>query len=394
MKKFNSRLELLRMIQRYTDGLASDEEKKFLEAYYDRFDHEEDIINQLSASEKEAFECKIERFLMHEVDKNHGVKPMWLSIRRISAAAAVMLILSTGLYFYLNRTETKVTQVKKPAAPKHDILPGGNIAVLTLADGTRINLDNANTGTIAEQAGIKISKRSDGQLIYTIASTPVAGRSQTKDVYNTIETPMGGEYQVNLPDGTRVWLNAASSLHYPASFDGRERRVKLSGEAYFEVAANKAKPFLVESKGQLVEVLGTHFNINSYTDERTVKTTLLEGSVKVSIPGISAFNFIKPGQQASVHRSGSSISVANIDVEEAVAWKNGYFTFSDEDIQSIMRQVSRWYNVEVVYKGTIPSESFGGNVSKSKNISEILRILELTKVVHFKVEGRRVIVMH
>ena len=394
MKKFNGRPDLLKMIQKYIAGSATGEEQRFLEAYYDRFDDGDDIINQLSDSEKQTFEAELERVLMQVTDQDDTVKTMLPSFRTISAAAVILLIMSTSLYFYIERPKNYALQASKPIELEHDILPGTNTAVLTLSDGTKINLDDAVTGTIAEQAGITISKRADGQLIYTIAPTAKNKNGSLAGLYNTIETPRGGEYQVNLPDGTRVWLNAASSLRYPASFDGKERRVKLDGEAYFEVAPNKSKPFLVESKEQVVEVFGTHFNVNSYTDEADVRTTLLEGSVKVSIPGSSSFRVLKPGQQTSVGRSGASISVKDIDVEEAIAWQKGHFTFSNEDIQSIMRQVARWYNVEVEYKGSIPTENFGGNVSKSKNISEILRILELTKAVHFKVDGRRVIVMN
>jgi transmembrane sensor len=215
----------------------------------------------------------------------------------------------------------------------------------------------------------------------------------TKTVYNTIETPKGGQYRIDLPDGTMVWLNAGSSLRYPNRFAGQERKVALTGEAYFEVAKNKQMPFRVVSGKQVVEVLGTHFNINAYTDEASVKTTLLEGSVNVLLQETHQSELLNPGQQAVVKYNGSSIVVQPVKVEEAVAWKNGYFMFVDADLESIMRQLARWYDVEVAYEGNLGSLKFGGMVSRSKSIAQTLRILELTGNVRFKVAGRRVTVM-
>ncbi len=263
--------------------------------------------------------------------------------------------------------------------------------MLTLADGTKINLDKAENGEIAHQAGWTISKKEGSQLVYSLV-TPGEQPSRGNSLFNVIETPRGGEYQVILPDGTRVWLNAASSLRYPAVFAGSERRVELRGEAYFEVAHNSKMPFRIKSNHQLVEVLGTHFNISSYADDKIIKTTLLEGSVAVSVGNDIASQNLKPGQQAVVGHTGSSIRIKNVDVEESIAWKNGYFLFNDESIESIMRKVARWYDVDVEYTGKIPSVGFNGTVLKSKNISGVLKILELTKAVHFKVKGRRVMV--
>jgi transmembrane sensor len=250
---------------------------------------------------------------------------------------------------YLKKSEAK----HAVSEAKSDISPGGNIATLTLADGRKISLTDAKNGQLAEQSGIKISKTADGQLVYNITN---AENSSLSLSYNTIETPPGGQYQVILPDGSKVWLNSASSLRYPVRFTGNERKVEISGEAYFEVAHNSKMPFRVINSNQIVEVLGTHFNIMAYPDESSTNTTLLEGSVRIIKENKS--KIISPGQQTRV--KNGDIDVASVDVTQVTAWKEGYFMFKNEDIQSIMRQISRWYNLEVKYQGDIPEKVFGG----------------------------------
>ena len=264
--------------------------------------------------------------------------------------------------------------------------------MLTLADGTQVTLNEQANGEIAKQAGASITKTADGQLIYTAKANPSG-----KATNNTISTPRGGQYQVDLPDGTRVWLNAMSSLTFPTTFKGNRRLVRLKGEGYFEVAKLEKMPFMVVADKQTVLVYGTHFNVNSYADEGSTKTTLLEGSVDVSSvdqqqapKAIFRIARLKPGQQAEF--SNGSLKVQPADVEEAVAWKNGKFKFSNENIESLMRKVARWYDVDVEYKGKISKEGFGGQVSRSRNVSEILEVLQLTRLVHFEIEGRRIIV--
>jgi len=307
-------------------------------------------------------------------------------------AASILGIISTGLYFYTNRITNPEIVNQKDILLEKPILPGGDKAVLTLSDGSRIILDNARNGILAKQAGVSIQKTSDGMLLYSFAN---AGQEnfplteEVKIVYNKIETPVGGKYQLNLPDGSKVWLNASSTLRFPALFSGKTREVELTGEAFFEVAKNKSKPFKVITNDQIVEVLGTRFNINSYADEGPVKTTLIEGSVKIIYK--DQVVLLTPGQQFSRQNQGVNLVVA--DTEEVTAWKNGYFLFKNENIQSIMRKLSRWYNVEVTYKGDIPGVGFGGNISRSKDIAEVLSVLQLTNAVHFKIEGRRITVM-
>ncbi|MHB1178276.1 MAG: FecR family protein [Daejeonella sp.] len=317
---------------------------------------------------------------------------------RITAAAAV-LVLFTAIYFFSDSNSSLKPKYSAPNVSRHEITPGGNKAILTLGDGSRIILDDSANGEVANQAGVTITKTTDGQLVYTIANVKPATQN-VQLTYNTIETPKGGQYQINLPDGSKVWLNAASSLRFPTAFTGKERQVELTGEAYFEVIGNRDMPFRVACNNQVIEVLGTHFNINSYTDEKVIKTTLLEGSVKVistnnlspeEIAGVT----LQPGQQSQIATgdTNNTIKVVNADTNEAVAWKNGYFMFNYEGIQSVMRKISRWYDAEIEYKGNIPNDRFGGSVSRFKNVSEVLDLLELTGQVHFKIKGRRITVM-
>jgi len=316
----------------------------------------------------------------------HHTKPK-LRLLKYAAAAVVLFFISTGLWYYFNETKSTRNQGQH-AQIKTDIGPGSNKAILTLANGSQVVLDEVmSNGEVAKQAGTKITKTQDNQLIY-------AGTNDLKEeeiVFNELRTPIGGQYSLLLSDGTRVWLNAASSLRFPAVFKGSERKVQLNGEAYFEVAKNKKMPFKVEVNDNTIEVLGTHFNIMAYNNESAMSTTLLEGSVKVYNKANSAL--IKPNQQANLNKSNNKLQVMDVDASDAIAWKNGYFLFEDENIESIMRKLSRWYNIDVEYKGAVTKDALWGNVSRFKNISEVLKTLELTKTVHFKLDGRRVIVM-
>jgi ferric-dicitrate binding protein FerR (iron transport regulator) len=266
-----------------------------------------------------------------------------------------------------------------------------------LADGTTIVLDSAGNTTLATQGNTHIIKLNNGQLAYRDADqrTPATALQ-----YNTISTPKGGQYEIILPDGSHVWLNAASSLRFPAAFTGNERIVALTGEAYFEVAKNPAQPFKVTFTGSAgdgqVEVLGTHFNINAYDDEANSKTTLLEGKVKISRPqsGMQDPNpeILNPGQQAAIADGVGNIKVLAVDADAAIAWKNGVFSFDNVDIKTVMRQIARWYDVEVVYEGALAAEKFEGEIPRSSTLADVFKILELS-AVHFKIEGRKVIVM-
>ncbi|MGX5687614.1 FecR family protein [Arcticibacter tournemirensis] len=309
-------------------------------------------------------------------------------IARLSLAASFLLICAIGIVIYQSRRTSGT--LKPHRTGKTEIGPGGNKAYLTLSNGKKISLTDAGNGAIAKQAGIVITKASDGRLIYSVNSTEPA----LKEIaYNTIETPRGGQYEVRLPDGTTAWLNAASSLKYPLNFeDASERRVELKGEGYFEVAKDKGHPFIVKTAYQEVKVLGTHFNIKAYNDEPTTSTTLLEGSVMVSETGSGRRKLLRPGQQSDILNNNGEIYVSNVNPSEVIAWKSGYFIFDNQDIASIMKVISRWYDVDAVYNGYNKEERFGGTFSRSANLSEILKNLESLGKIDLKIKGRRVIV--
>jgi ferric-dicitrate binding protein FerR (iron transport regulator) len=266
------------------------------------------------------------------------------------------------------------------------INPGKNQAILTLGNGEKIILTDAINGQVASRSGVKIIKTADGQLVYD--ATSITNENLPLE-YNTIEAPAGGQWQVRLPDGSLIFLNASSSITYPTRFVGNERKVQMIGEAYFEIAHSKNMPFRVASRGQTVEVLGTHFNVMAYADEKIIRTTLLEGSIKII--NDSESKILKPGEQAQI--SGNKFKVtSDVDLEEVVAWKNGYFKFN-ENLESIMAKISRWYNVDVEYRDRPSSDlTFSGKISRSRDISGILKMLEYTGDVHFSLDGRRVIV--
>lgn len=304
----------------------------------------------------------------------------------LAAAAIVLVVAGAALFHY--KTVKPEQNNTNTIAQKNDIKPGGNKAILTLANGQKISLTDSDNGQIAVQDRIHITKTADGQIIYQIPNG-LTNANQPAE-YNTIEAPAGGQWEVILPDKSKVWLNARSSLTYPTYFAGNERNVQLKGEAYFEIIHNEKMPFKVTSSGQTVEVLGTHFDIMAYQDEQIMRTTLLEGSVKISDNGNS--RILVPGEQAQV--SDAAIKVTDkVDLEDVMAWKTGYFKFN-ESLESIMRKIARWYDIKVTYANNVDqSLHFGGKISRYKNLSSALKIMELTGNIHFKVEGRRVTVM-
>lgn len=315
------------------------------------------------------------------VDKpSRSPKRILMNSLKWAAAAVVFIVLSFTAYLSL--------QKKKEHVFATDVAPGKNKAILTLADGKKISLSDAMNGDVAKEAGFSITKTADGQLVYTLAESENINDTRL----NTISTPNGGEWQIKLPDGSTVWLNAASSIQYSLNIGtAKQRLVKLDGEAYFEVAKNAAHPFIVETDKQSVEVLGTHFNINSYKDERITKTTLLEGSVRVSHNTTNESEVLKPGEQSLVSVSGMDIK--EVDVDESIAWKKGYFMFNNERQESILRKVARWYNVEIEYADQDAKEvMYYGTVSRFEKISKVLRKFEQTGEVRFDIKGNKVIV--
>lgn len=311
------------------------------------------------------------------------IKPIAKLWPRVLAIAAAVALVVLGVYFF-NHHKT----VSNGVLMANDIGPGKQGATLTLANGKKISLSAAANGQIAKEAGVSVTKRADGQVVYEIMQQ--VQDDEEANLTNTLTTAKGETYMVTLPDKSKVWLNAASSLTYSAKLtEGGKRRVKLTGEGYFEIAKDKVHPFVVQSKGQEVEVLGTHFNINSYANEPDIKTTLLEGAVKITTG--HKFRILKPGQQLSL--AGNTIKLKQVEAELEVAWKNNQLIFDHQSIEHIMRMVERWYNVEVIYQGKKPTEKFVGGVSRFDNVSTVLNILQSAGGVHFKIEGRKIYVM-
>ena len=306
------------------------------------------------------------------------------------AAAIIMVMLTGGAVTLMLRSGSHkappTVAEQKPASD--DIAPGGNKAILTLADGSTIDLDQVRSGTIQQQGKSQLVKVNGGMLAYKESRHANKGDDPGSS-FNKISTPRGGKFQLVLSDGSKVWLNAASSLTYPTTFTGKERSVQLEGEAYFEITPNATKPFKVNHDGLQIEVLGTSFNVMAYKDEQTVKTTLLEGRVKVH-NGDQAV-LLSPGQQAQ-SKDKEPFSIATADLEEAVAWKNGLFRFNESTIEEVMRQISRWYDVDVVYGSSIPKDLFRGEIYRNVNVSAVLKVLEVSGV-HFRVEGKKIFVL-
>ncbi|MGN6181768.1 MAG: FecR family protein [Mucilaginibacter sp.] len=375
----------LKLIHKYNKGIATEEEINFIESFDNAFDLKDDLITDANESSFQDIKSSIKNGIEDRIialDKKK--RPYYQAIYRYAAAAVILLIASVTI-FIMRKDGNSRSNTKQTAQV---IRPGGNKATLTLSNGKRIVLDEAHNGRIAQQSNVNITKTANNQIVY--AATGNGSEQAAYTLQNTISTPNGGQYQLVLPDGTRAILNAATSLTYPAEFHGSERLVQLNGEAYFEVAKNKKMPFRVKAGNQTVEVLGTHFNINAYTDEAFVKTTLLEGSVKVSSGENSTL--IVPGEQAITNDGQVGAIVKRIvDVDKETAWKNGLFSFEDEDLKSIMRQVARWYDVKVVYAGNLPDEKFIGEISRTSNLSDVFKILELNHV-HFDVQGKTVTV--
>lgn len=299
-------------------------------------------------------------------------------------AAAVLIMLTAGAALFISRTRPhSVASVAERY--RNDVQPGHNAAVLTLSGGKTVLLDNSTTKTVGRQ-GSTVILNDSGRLVYK------AGTGKTPEIfYNTLTTQKGNQYHLTLPDGTKVWLNAASSITYPTSFTGKERRVAITGEAYFEVTKNQHKPFIVQQGDMSVEVLGTHFDVNGYGDEEALRTTLVEGKVKVQ-KGTTG-SILEPGQQAVIPNGARRIYIDhNPDIDVVLAWKNGSFAFKKAGIEAIMQQVQRWYDVDVVYQANIRTH-FVADIPRNAPLSQLLQLLEATDQVHFRIVGKKVFVL-
>lgn len=388
----------LRMLEKYQDGTASSAEKTLIEAYYRRL--ELAGSTELSAEEEIALrQAMYKNITAGMVEQETPVVPIKRKNYSLAAAAAVLLLaIGAGSYYWLFKEPATPPPPTGVAKAKHsDLPPGRDAATLTLADGRTIVLDSAN-GTISHQGGATVINL-NGQVSYEKAGNR---NEQAPVVYNTISTARGNQYQLILADGSKVWLNSASSLRFPTAFTGNKREVELDGEGYFEVAKNAAKPFHVLTNGQDVEVLGTHFNVNAYKDEENIKTTLLEGRVKVGQTADgkqqTAENknyevILKPGEQSVLSGTHSPFTIDHSpDLDQVMAWKNGWFEFDNSDLKTIMRQISRWYDVDIRYEVKPNNETYGGRISRNLNLSNILKMLE-SYGVHYRLENKTLVIV-
>lgn len=381
--KFKGPIELL---QKYLSGTSSPEEKEKVEQWYSSFEEKDapEGVSDLNIQRENIY-----KKITEELNFKTPVVPFYKkpSFRLAAAAAILILFISSSWFFFFNNKKTNSNSIVVKPGLKNDVAPPSiNKATLTLADGKKIELDNSAKGTLAVQGKMNIVKQDDGLIAYS-------GKPGDKVSYNTLTVPRGSQpLKLILADGTEVWLNVASSITYPTAFTGTDRKVEISGEVYFEVAKNKEMPFIVRKMNDDMEVkvLGTHFNVNTYGDEQAIKVTLLEGAVNVSKGNTGAL--LKPGEQAQVNETGNIKISAKEDLEQVMAWKNGRFYFDGADIKTIMRQVEKWYNVDIVYKDDIPYKLVA-KISRNVNASDLFKIFELTDLVHFKIEGNKITVM-
>ncbi len=389
-----NRERIVYLYQSYLDNTSAPDELQELESVLNNPEHEE-ILKEIV--DKSYFNISKEQirdmsdspareksfsYIVAQVQNKKPVK-LW---PRIAVAASVLLMLSIGGYFLVLQKQPS-NQIAQNEI--HDIAPGSNKAVLTLANGKTIILTGARNGKLAVQGYAAINKTADEKVVYKADQVSPASETATKEVvYNTLTTPRGGQYHLVLADGTNVWLDAASSITYPVAFIGKDRQVNITGQVYFEVAHNAAKPFRVTTKNQTIEVLGTHFNVNAYPDEPNTKTTLFEGSIKLTSNTGQAI--LKPGQQAQINHGRINI-VNDANMDEAIAWHKGLFEFHDADIQTVMRQLSRWYNVDVSYEGKITDRHFSGKLYRNVTALTVADILSYKKI-HFRIEGKQIIV--
>lgn len=385
MKHIPDHIQVL--VQKYLDKTATAEEVEMLNDWYQSFDDEEVVVYTKDA-EHTVF-VRLKNRLRKLFQKSPRVFTLTRhSFVRMAAIFLGLVFIGSLFYFLFQSRSTALPQQNAVTVTSVDeIKPGGNKAILTLADGTTVVLDSSANGTLGTQGNTNIIKLGNGELRYKNGSAlPRASAT----LYNTIATPRGGQYAIELADQTKVWLNSSSSIRFPTDFRDSVREVEITGEAYFEVAHHPAKPFKVKVNDAYIRVLGTHFNVMAYSNEATINTTLLQGSLIAGNNKTS--RLLARGNQARISKDGAIEFVKDADTEEAVAWRSGRFLFNSSDMYNMMRQVERWYNVDVVFKGNIGLH-FSGQLNRYANVSELLRKLELTNEVHFEIENGKITVI-
>lgn len=396
-----SREQITQLLQQYLKGTLTPAEEVQLNIVLKEDNGEvfREVIEKLLAENKEGPEwtdSRLDRMVQSILNADKTGYPVLVPRRssvirkiswtRVAASAVIILILSVGGYFYFDKNDDKqIAKTKSQSVRfKNDVAaPGKAKAMITLSDGSIIALDSVTNGILAKQGNVDVTKTADGKIVYSGTVNTIS--------FNTLTNPKGSKViDITLADGSRVWLNAGSSVTYPVSFVEKDRKVKMTGEAYFEIRHDAVKKFLVEANGVTTEVLGTHFNVNAYDDEATIKTTLLEGSVKV-IKGEKGI-VIKPRQQAVILKAKDDINVMdNVDVEETIAWVNGRFQFKSSNIETLMRQLERWYDVKVVYDGAV-TKKFTGKMPRTMSMINVFKALEETGGVSFSIDGKKITV--
>lgn len=385
--------EINNLLDRYLGGQCTAEEERRIEKWLDQDLNEVNEWTLLSPEEKKTFLASLYRDIEKKI---HGARIISMKLRRrlwIAAAVFFFFVAGGGIYlaFFNKITEKGTARQSVPDVRfKNDVAaPGVSRATLQLADGRIVYLDSAQSGSVAMEGNVKVVKTADDQLRYEVNSAG-GGAADAAVRYNTVSNPRGSKaISLALADGTQVWLNAESSITYPTAFAGKERRVEMRGEAYFSAAHDPDKPFIVKKGAIEVRVLGTEFNVNTYEDESSIAVTLVRGAVRVNSG--KRVQTLTPGQQARVDRAGDIRLVRDADIDEVIAWKNGLFQFKEADIETVMRQVARWYDVQVVYQGK-PNIHFGGKIDRNSTLVQMFNILE-TSGAHFSIDGKKVTVL-
>lgn len=387
------------LIRKYLSGEATEREKLQVEQWYESFDKsalkfadgKEEIMDESTSRSLQAIREKITKLRLEEIQEVSSKVAKRNFRWRWAAAAAVLILLAGGFYTLFFKAGSVQPKMATATAIKKDFKPGGNNAVLTLANGKQIILDSVSTGTLSLQGNTKVIKLNNGLLAYNANQRSQITDQRSQIEYNTISTPRGGQYEVVLPDGTKVWLNAASSIRFPTSFTGKEREVQVTGEAYFEVAKNVDQPFRVFVKGMTVNVLGTQFNIMAYNDELGIKTTLVQGKVKV-VTNNGQSEVLEPSEQAMINENGEMSIVKNANINEIVAWKNNLFWFDNDNVHEIIKQLSRWYDVDIQIKGDIP-DLFTGSIPRNIAFSKVFEVLQKTGSIHYEIKNDKTIIV-